>query len=89
MERRNNTDGNRRKDLIAYGCLLLACAGFFLGLIFREPIADSFGIGTILSLAAFLLSMASVKDRGGNLPAILAFSLSFLVMCMTIIFSRF
>ena len=78
---------NRKKDLIALGCIAMSILGVILGVLYPKPIANSFSIGTILGMTAFLLSLGSVKDKGRNLIAMLAFWLSFIAMTMAIVFS--
>ena len=83
MNKTIQTD-TKKKDLIAIGCIAASVIGLFLGIRFPQTVGGVFSTGTILSFAGFLLSLGSVKDRGNNFLAILAFTLSFLAMAITI-----
>ena len=72
------------KDLMAAACIGMAVIGLSLGMMIPEPIANAFSGGTIICFIAFLLSLGSVKDRGNNFPALLAFMISFLAMAVSI-----
>ena len=85
MKQKTSTDS--AKNLMAFACIAMSLIGLILGIIFPKPLADTFSLGGVLSLIAFLLSLASVKDRGSNLPAILAFSISFITLAISIAFS--
>ena len=73
-----------RKTWIAFGCIGAAVIGLILGIISPKPLADTFSPGALISFIAFLLSLSAVKERGNNLPAILAFTISFLAMAISI-----
>ena len=75
-----NASENSSKTLIAFVCITAAIIGLILGIIMPVPIANTFSLGSLVCLFAFLGSLSAVKDRGNNLPAILAYSLSFLAM---------
>ena len=77
-------NGNRTKDLMAFGCLAASVIGLILGIVMPTPVADTFSPGSLISFIAFLLSLGAVKDRGNNLPAILSFTVSFLAMAISI-----
>ena len=74
----------KKKDLLAWGCIALAIIGLLLGMRFTAPLGGVFSAGTTLSFLGFLLSMAAVKDHGSNLPALLAFTVTFLSMAVCI-----
>ena len=74
----------KSKDLIAGGCIAAALIGLVLGIIFPQQIGGSFSAGTIISFAAFLLSLSSAKDHGSNWFAVTAFLFSFIAMAVTI-----
>ena len=78
---------DRRKDLIAYICIVMALLALILGCLFPKPIGNSFSVGTVFGTIAFLLSMGSVKDTGSNIPAKIAFGLSFAGMTAAILVS--
>ena len=80
----NEQTESKNKDLLAIGCILAAAAGLVLGIMFPSTVGGVFSVGTILSFAGFIISLGAVKDRGSNLPAMIAFVTSFLAMSITI-----
>ena len=78
------TSENGSKTMIAFGCIAAAVTGLILGIIMPVPVANTFSPGSLVSFVAFLVSLSSVKDRGSNLPAILAFLLSFGAMAVCV-----
>ena len=80
----SETSENRNKTLIAFGCIAASLIGLVLGILMPTPVANTFSPGALFSFAAFLGSLAAVKDRGSNIPAGLAFTLSFLAMSISI-----
>ena len=72
------------KTILAIGCVVGSLIGLFLGFAYPMPLANTFSAGSIISFVAFLLSLGAVKDRGNNLPALLAFIVSFLAMSISI-----
>jgi small basic protein len=78
---------NRKKDLIALACIAAGIIGVILGIMYTKPIAGTFSPGTLLALVAFLFSMGAVKDRGNNLPALLAFFIPFAAMSICVFYS--
>lgn len=76
----------KKKNLIAVACIAMAVVGAVLGIFFPVSIAGGFTAGTILSFAAFILSLGAVKDHGSNLPGMLAFTIGFLAMAASIFF---
>ena len=75
------------KDVLAWGCVALSAIGLLLGIIFPAVIGGMFSIGTFLCFIGFLLSLGSVKDRGSNLPALIAFGFSYIAMSICIFIS--
>ena len=84
---KQETEKDRKKALIAYSCIGISLIGLVLGILMPSPLADTFSPGSLLSFVAFLLSLGAVKDKGNNLAAILAFSISFLSMAISIFYS--
>lgn len=87
MANQTAIENQKTKDLMAVGCIALSIIGLILGVLHSKPVANTFSTGTILSFVAFLASLGSVKDRGSNLLAIIAFTISFLAMSVCIFFS--
>ena len=87
MDSHKTEAGSRKKDLTAFGCIAAGIIGVILGMMFTKPIAGTFSPGTVLALVAFLLSLTAVKDKGNNLPALLAFFVSFAAMSLSIFYS--
>jgi len=79
-----SAENSSKKTLIAWGCIGASVIGLILGIMMPTPVANTFSPGSLISFVAFLLSLGSVKERGNNLPAILAFTLSFLAMSISI-----
>ena len=81
----NPTQSNeKKKTLIAMGCIVLATAGLVLGIFFPAQIGGAFSAGTLLALVAYLLSLSAVKEHGSNIVAILAHMISFFAMAISI-----
>ena len=68
--------------LLAIG---MSVVGLLSAFFLRNPLFDTFTLGTWLSFIAFMLSLGSVQDHGNNRMAKTAFWISFLCMCITII----
>ncbi|MBE5997734.1 MAG: hypothetical protein E7240_10470, partial [Lachnospiraceae bacterium] len=64
-------DSNKLK--LAVLSILMSAAGIIVDAIMRRPVLDTFSIGFVLTFGAFLVSLASVKGHGSNLPAQIAF----------------
>ncbi len=78
------TSSDSTKNILAFACIAVSLIGLVLGIKMPTPFADTFSPGSLLSFICFLLSLAAVKDRGNNLPAILAFCISFIAMSVSI-----
>ena len=76
-----------KKTLISFACIGMALVGLVLGFLMPSPLANAFSPGALIAFVAFLLSLSAVKDKGNNLPAILAFSTSFLAMAISMFWS--
>jgi len=81
---KQNTAADSKKNLIAFACIGMALIGLVLSIMMPSPLANTFSPGALISFVAFLLSLGAVKDKGNNLPTILAFSISFLAMAVSI-----
>lgn len=81
-----NYEPDAKKTLIGRGVLAASFIGLILGMIFRKPFLHTFTIGTWITFAAFLLSLAAVQDHGSNKLARLAYWTSFLCMFATVFF---
>ena len=79
---------SRKKDRMAFICIIVSVVALIAGIAFPIPMADSFSPGALASFVAFLASLGSVKDKGSNLPALLAFALSFSAMTISIFCMR-
>ena len=77
-------NNDKTKTLIALGCIALSAAGLVLGIFFPVPVGGTFSVGTLLALAAYLLSLSAVKDHGSNFVAILAYTISFVAVAISI-----
>ena len=84
---KQKTAADSKKTLMAFACIGMALIGLVLGIMMPLPIADTFSPGSLISFIAFLLSLGAVKDKGNNLPAVLAFGSSFLAMAVSIFYS--
>ena len=84
---RQNTASDSKKNMIAFACIGMALVGLILGYIMPSPLANAFSFGSLISFVGWLLSLTTVKERGNNLPAILAFSLSFLSLAVSMFWS--
>lgn len=68
-----NTESKKNRiALISIGLSLLGCLISY----FVHIGSDSFGIGAVVTVVAFLISLMSVQDRGSNVLAKVAFFLS-------------
>ena len=73
-----------KKDLIGIATLVMSAVGIVLGFVSKTLIFGTFTAGTWLCFAAFLMSMAAVKDHGSNRLAASAFFITFLSAFVTI-----
>ena len=80
----NVNSGGKKKDLLSLICIAASVVGLILGIRFPAPVGGVFSAGTCIAFICFMLSLGCVKDKGSNLPAILAFSVSFLAMAVSI-----
>lgn len=87
MNKKEQTENRSNKRLIAFVSVALSVAGIITDLIMRRPVIDTFSIGFVLTFAGFLLSLASVKDRGDKLLSMAAFWLGFAGMWITVLVS--
>ena len=73
-----------KKGMIGLITLGMSAVGVILGFIFRGLVFNTFTAGTWITFAAFILSLAAVKDHGSNRLAATAYFVSFLAMTLTI-----
>ena len=76
-----------KKTKFAGLAILMSIAGIIIDAILRRPFIDTFSIGFVLTFAAFLVSLSSVRDHGSNLLAQIAFWLGFGGMWVTVCLS--
>ena len=87
MSEKNGNFAN--KKLIALLTIGLSFVGLVVGLWMPTPVLNTMSAGTWISFVAFLLSLGSVENDGGNILAKIAFTLSFIMMTVTVFFSTF
>lgn len=69
------TRSEAKQTGMAFLSIILSVAGCVLGY-FVQIGSDSFGVGAVVAFAAVLTSLMSVKDKGHNLLAKIAFFFS-------------
>lgn len=75
---------DKKKNLIGIMTLVMSAVGIIAGFVSKQLVFGTFTAGTWLCFAAFILSLAAVKDHGSNHLAASAFWITFLSMCVTI-----
>ena len=75
---------DKKKNMIGILTLVMAAVGILAGFLSKALVFGTFTAGTWLCFAAFILSMAAVKDHGSHYLAASAFWITFLSMCLTI-----
>ena len=84
MTQSTTVNDDKKKDMMALGCVAVSVVGLILGFLFPQPMGGFFSAGTLLAFVAFLLSLGTVKDHSSNLLQITAFTVSFLAMAISI-----
>ncbi|MBQ7371249.1 MAG: hypothetical protein IJW67_05120 [Blautia sp.] len=74
---------DKKKNLIAVMTLVMAAAGVIVNFVSKQ-LGLTFSAGTWVCFAAFIASLAAVKDHGSNHLAASAFWLTFLSMFLAI-----